>query len=345
MITPGFLPSVSVVMPVYNVDAFLEEAIQSVLQQSLQNIQLILVNDGSTDSSGKICTLYAQADDRVLVLDQSNAGVSVARNRGLEQANGEYVFFMDADDTIDLNFLRSSYQIGKNDDAELIIVGDYFVQQFPRIPALPTCGQMWKVEFLKGHPTIRFPKGIQPGEDGLFSHQLLALNPKVAFNSEAIYYYRQHENQNHKRINADFWKVLRQIPYWFDILKSFYLVHGKTPERMQHLALFIEHEPFQLRYLETHLDAEQKDYLFKLIVAYFEEIGIEGLTLAGRESLTPVFRKFLSAGDYRAFDKYYIRYLKNRSLKRRALFFLSKFIPFSNPRREFRERLRKMYPA
>lgn len=91
---------VSVIVPVYNCKDYLERCIKSILTQSYQHIQLILVDDGSTDGSGEICDYYASQDSRVQVIHQVNSGVSAARNRGMNAATGEFLYFVDSDDAI-----------------------------------------------------------------------------------------------------------------------------------------------------------------------------------------------------------------------------------------------------
>lgn len=92
---------VSVIIPVYNVEAFLGCCIESIMAQTYSNLEIILINDGSTDKSGSICDLYKNKDSRIKVLHKENAGVSSARNAGLNIANGEYIFFLDSDDYIE----------------------------------------------------------------------------------------------------------------------------------------------------------------------------------------------------------------------------------------------------
>lgn len=93
-------PKLSVIVPVYNVEGYLIDCIKSILNQSFQDFELILVNDGSTDNSLQICKLYQEVDKRIKVFDKSNGGVSTARNRGIKEATGEWVYFVDADDTL-----------------------------------------------------------------------------------------------------------------------------------------------------------------------------------------------------------------------------------------------------
>ena len=90
-------PKVSVIIPVYNTAPYLHEALSSITRQTLQELEIIIVNDGSTDGSGEIIREVAETDGRIKVFEQENQGQSVARNVGLEQATGEYIYFMDSD--------------------------------------------------------------------------------------------------------------------------------------------------------------------------------------------------------------------------------------------------------
>ena len=96
---------ISVIVPVYNVEPYLRECIESILGQTYRDFELILVNDGSTDDSGTICDEYAAQDTRIRVLHQKNSGVSVARNVGLDSVQGEYIAFVDSDDRVSKDYL------------------------------------------------------------------------------------------------------------------------------------------------------------------------------------------------------------------------------------------------
>ena len=94
------MPKVSVIVPVYNTEKYLPRCIESILAQTFTDFELILVNDGSTDKSGKICDEYAKKDSRIVVIHKENGGVSSARNKGIEISQGELISFIDADDWI-----------------------------------------------------------------------------------------------------------------------------------------------------------------------------------------------------------------------------------------------------
>ena len=112
---------VSVIVPVYNVELYLEACLESIIGQTFKDIEIILVNDGSTDGSLGIMTSYASKDSRIRVLNQANRGVSVARNTGLEHASGEYILFVDSDDTILPNAIEALYRKAGETGADLVI--------------------------------------------------------------------------------------------------------------------------------------------------------------------------------------------------------------------------------
>ncbi len=116
-------PKVSVVVPIYNAGKYLRKCLNSVAQQTLKDIEIILIDDGSTDDSAAICDEYASKDDRVKVFHKDNEGVSAARNLGIEQAKGEYLSFVDDDDHVDLWMLESLYKQVKKNNADAVFCG------------------------------------------------------------------------------------------------------------------------------------------------------------------------------------------------------------------------------
>ena len=96
---------ISVIVPVYNTEKYLKQCIESILNSTYRNFEIILVNDGSTDRSEKICRYYSKKDPRVKVLNQEHSGVSTARNKGIDSSEGEWIVFVDSDDRISRGFL------------------------------------------------------------------------------------------------------------------------------------------------------------------------------------------------------------------------------------------------
>lgn len=113
-------PLASVVIPVYNVEQFLAECVDSVLNQTMQDFEIILVDDGATDSSGAICDDYGHRDPRIRVIHQKNRGLSAARNTGLDAASGEYVYFLDSDDYIVPDALEKLQDTAKREQADVV---------------------------------------------------------------------------------------------------------------------------------------------------------------------------------------------------------------------------------
>lgn len=119
---------VSVVMPVYNAEKYVSQAIESVLNQTLKDFQLILVDDGSTDNSLEICEAYAEKDSRIQVIHQANVGICAARNCGLEMAKSEYVAFIDNDDVYLPDLLEENYNLAQKYDADILKYGNQYIK-------------------------------------------------------------------------------------------------------------------------------------------------------------------------------------------------------------------------
>lgn len=104
------IPLISVVIPIYNVEKYLDSCIESVIRQTYQNLEILLVNDGSTDQSEKICREYANKDARIKIINRKNGGLSAARNSGIREAKGKYIFLLDSDDVIHTKTLQILYE-------------------------------------------------------------------------------------------------------------------------------------------------------------------------------------------------------------------------------------------
>ena len=116
-------PKISIVVPIFNVENYLQRCIDSIINQTYINIEIILVNDGSTDSCFKICEKYAKQDARILVIDKKNGGLGSARNAGIEKMTGDYVAFVDSDDCLDSFFIEKLFSLLKLHDADIAVCG------------------------------------------------------------------------------------------------------------------------------------------------------------------------------------------------------------------------------
>ena len=112
---------ISIIIPVYNVEEYIEQCIQSVINQTYKKLEIILIDDGSLDKSGKICDAYADRDKRIIVIHKENGGLSDARNKGIDIASGEYITFVDSDDYVEDSFIEDLYTTLINNNAEMSI--------------------------------------------------------------------------------------------------------------------------------------------------------------------------------------------------------------------------------
>ncbi len=113
---------VSIIVPVYNTEKYLKKCFKSITEQTYSNLEIIIVDDGSTDDSGRLCDEYAQFDDRVMVIHKENGGLSSARNEGLRNSTGEYLTFVDSDDYISKDFVEKSLDLCKKYGADISVL-------------------------------------------------------------------------------------------------------------------------------------------------------------------------------------------------------------------------------
>lgn len=114
---------ISIVVPIYNVEKYLTECVNSLINQSYKNIEIILVDDGSTDNCPQICEYLAAKDGRIRVVHKQNAGLGMARNTGIEHATGKYIFFIDSDDFIDIDTVLLCYEKAEEDKSDIVVYG------------------------------------------------------------------------------------------------------------------------------------------------------------------------------------------------------------------------------
>lgn len=173
---------ISVIIPVFNAERFLDQTIPSVLNQSYSSLEIILVNDGSIDKSLEICKKYEGEDSRIKVIDIKNLGANPARGKGVENATGDYVYFMDADDTISNFEIEKLYkEIG---DADMLMSGSQNEFRFNRIEyikalinhqiPLRLCGHMYRRSILDPK-FFNTPRDLKMGED-MLSNLMIAQN-------------------------------------------------------------------------------------------------------------------------------------------------------------------------
>lgn len=165
-------PKVSIIVPVYKCENFLGEMLHSLLQQTLPDIQIILVDDGSPDNSGMICDEYAQRDERIIVIHQENQGAGIARNAGLDKATGDYIGFCDSDDWVDINMYESMYQQALSKHADIVRCNTLSHETWgDRVTWCPDyTNKILDAEFIK---SIIMPMMIAPEKEAEFNKRLL----------------------------------------------------------------------------------------------------------------------------------------------------------------------------
>ena len=112
---------VSIVVPIYNVEKYLEKCVQSIQTQTYENLEIILVDDGSPDMCGSMCDAYARQDDRIKVLHKKNGGLSDARNEGAKLATGKYLLFVDSDDFIELDLIQKTVESAEKYQSDIVL--------------------------------------------------------------------------------------------------------------------------------------------------------------------------------------------------------------------------------
>lgn len=237
-------PLISVIIPVYNCEQFLKRTLDSVLAQSLKNIEIICVNDGSTDKSLEILQQYAIQDSRIKVINKENGGQSSARNKGLEVAKGIYIGFVDADDTIPKDYYKKLYENAFNSNADIVQCRALMIYEedgrieewelnkdiltldsrnfnFNKLLMTYASGFVWNKIYRKSlFKDIKFINGIY-WEDNPFNMEIAIKAHKILSIPDIYYYYLQRENSTVYSKNAKIhFDLLKSSEYIIDYLNN-----------------------------------------------------------------------------------------------------------------------------
>ena len=234
---------VSIIVPVYNVDKFLHNCIDSILKQSFADIEIILVDDGSDDNSGIICDQFASSDSRVKVIHKKNEGVAIARLVGVQKSRGEYLSFVDADDHISPNYIFTLLSESAKDDCDIVVcqayidrgnslgrdihsaLGLYKKEELEKLlkttylydPKVKTSGMplyLWGKLFKRDLiiKSIKEGVGIWHGEDQVVVFKAMLGASVVKVIPNYLYFYVMHQNQAIRKIDDSYWDT--QIACW-----------------------------------------------------------------------------------------------------------------------------------
>lgn len=222
------MTKVSIIVPVYNVEQYIGKCIESLGNQTLEDIEIIMVDDGSTDNSAKIIKRCMRKYSQIKYYKKENGGLSDARNYGLEYATGKYIGFVDSDDYVDLDMYRKMYEKAQKDNSDIVECNVYWI--YPKKSKIDigfryrtrkemltnarvmACNKIYKKDLLN-KSKIKFTKGIKY-EDVEFFYKLVPYINNVSFVKEPLYYYMQRNTsiantQNEK--NADIFIALNNV--------------------------------------------------------------------------------------------------------------------------------------
>lgn len=226
-------PKVSIIIPVYNVEEYIELTINSLLNQTLKEIEIILIDDGSTDNSRDIIKRYSERYENIKVILQQNSGPSRARNRGIQEATGEFIVFVDSDDLLPEESLEIRYNTAIKQDADLVIGGTYKFNSKRKWPmkkhflgngekdirtdsdilwTVGPCNKIYRTSLIKD---LKFPENIKYAEDQVFVVEAYLKSKEIYSVNDVIYYYRMRETVGNdsltQQIYNDSSNVIRQI--------------------------------------------------------------------------------------------------------------------------------------
>ena len=262
-------PKISIIVPVYNTEKYLRHCLDSILNQSFQDFELLLIDDGSKDRSGKICDEYAEKDKRISVWHQENQGVSVARNVGLEHAQGEWIYFPDSDDIVienaleimmkmcveDIDYVMCGYEVYDENGNCSYAIPERQERVISREDALmemfaPTDyryqGYLWnklfKASIIRDN-NLRFVKGIKFNEDRLYNVEYLCciIKGNVAYTTVPVYHYVERSSSAmaslSQRFNPAFITDLEAFVKMGDVLRASKLDEILREAHMQSMLL------------------------------------------------------------------------------------------------------------
>lgn len=284
-------PLITIVVPIYKVEAYLDKCINSIIQQTYQQLEIILVDDGSPDNCGKICDDYAKKDNRIKVIHKENGGLSDARNAGIDIAKGQYITFIDSDDYVELDYVEQLY--GALTEEAQMVIGGYRViyengtilNQFNHLKTTLTkeetlkrmlyddgisvsaCGKLYSLNLFKA---VRYPKR-RLFEDAATTYRLIDLCTKISINSVPLYnYMMRNDSISQRTFNTKKMDLIDSTKEMCDYIKSKYPNLTDACQRRMMYA-----------YLSTLSQLAMSSQAFpkeeKQLVTYVKEHGVDQL--------------------------------------------------------------------
>lgn len=300
---------ISVIIPVYNVGEYLQTCIDSVRKQTYKDLQIILVDDGSTDGSGQMCEDAALKDKRITVIHQRNGGLSAARNSGMEAAIGKYICFLDSDDWFDKSFVEKLYTIAEDREADVAVctyfrvkdetesIGDLqnavTVTEYDNIQAVSELIKERKISSVVWNKlyrrslweSVRFPVG-RIHEDEFITYRVLWEASKIAETDEILYYYRQRTDSIMEAADGE---ALRKRAFdAIDACEERYLFFKTTDRRIAGIALvsYLDYLKYTVRSGLISARDDKKEVFRKYNSSVSNIWKVKGVSLYKRMALT-----------------------------------------------------------
>lgn len=211
----GFMKGkVSIIIAIYNIEKYLGECLNSVINQTYKDLEIILVNDGSSDRSLDIMNSYSKIDNRIICISQENAGPGMARNKGLDYATGKYISFIDGDDSVKPDFIEKLVSIIKEDDlysyCGISVNGeDTFLSPEKNSLFIRQCcyNKLYNAKYLDG---VRFTSHMF-AEDLIFNYELSFLSKNISYTEEPLYFYRRNESSISNTWSDKYMEIFKPI--------------------------------------------------------------------------------------------------------------------------------------
>jgi len=316
---------ISVVIPVYNVEKYLKKCLDSVINQTLREIEIICVNDGSTDKSLQILEEYAEKDDRIRIITKENGGIASARNRGMKYVNGNYVGFVDSDDWIKPDMYEKLYENARLYDSDMVMCAahrfddvtqelecdlpyftlEHFDETFDNcvfthetkdfLFALNVTpwNKLYKTEFLK-ETGIKFPEGMN-FEDNVFFYETYLKASRVSLVRDFLYYYRINRADSFiTSANEGFFDIVAMFDLTEDILM-------KTSNHDKYVKQFSNIRISSTLRRYDQVDEKYKKDFFEVIKENFKKMNMMCINNLNARN-TKEYQKILNSSTYKEYE-------------------------------------------
>lgn len=300
------MAKISVIIPVYNVEKYLKQCLDSVVNQTLKDIEIICVDDGSTDNSGTILDEYASKDNRIKVIHKENGGLSSARNEGLKYISSEYCYFLDSDDYIDSNLLENAYNILQNNDVDYYCFGsaifiddksitqdinslnEYLQIKFNGIKKaifdvglnqnIHVWNKIFKTSIIKKY-NIHFIEGLLY-EDIFFTWYYFFLSNKIYFDQYKYHHYRICSNSIMEKTtsNKSYDSAVSHLLNWYELFKEISKNKNLFKKNCRNLLILLKN--YEKRTIKMS-KSEDKSRIKELVRNYKKEFNKEFISKYG----------------------------------------------------------------